>query len=338
MEEQKIPQTPIAPIENQPKPEIKSSSFPKWLTVISVVLFLIIAATAGAYFLNKNSDKPIIRRIPSSAEIILSPTPVDETMNWNNKEIFSFKKVGNSLIVENGKTYKIKVARENPFRPNETVYFVDNYIGFILLTDYATKTVRLIKIQNLPNDANSSETFDKMSYFLNADTLVLGGIFGEGTDCGSGFYEDYLLVDLQGSTPQKKITLDHSESGFTTENTQGELGNVEYAGDIYKCRRECWDQTNSFSYEGEKIFSYSTTCSDNQKEAALTFSSGEKELLNKTYPMPAGEKLLLSNKFFDFPIRKNIQLFFQEKTLQLTLENVQYQFDYASKKLIPVKQ
>ena len=337
MEEKDTPQSPVVPIEIQPKAKIKPPSFPKQ-SLIMVLLFLIIIVFVGTYFLNKNSNKPVSRRIPSSAKIVPSPTPVNKTMDWNNKDGFSFKKVGNNLIVGNGNTYNIKLARENPFRPNETVYFVDNYIGFVLKTDNATKVVRFIKIQNLPNGADSVEIFDKMSYFIDANTLALGGLFGEGNGCGSGFYEDYLLVDLQGSTPQKKIHLEHSESGFTTENTQGELGNVEDAGDIYKCRKECWDQTNSFSFEGQKIFSYSTTCSDNQKEATLTFSSGEKELLNKTYPIPVGEKLLLSTNFFDFPIHKNIQLFFQNKILQLTLENVQYQFDYASKKLIPVKQ
>lgn len=62
MEKQNIPQMPIVPTENQPKPEIKPSSSRKWLIII---LFLVIVSAAGIYFLGKTSNNPVSKLIPS---------------------------------------------------------------------------------------------------------------------------------------------------------------------------------------------------------------------------------------------------------------------------------
>ncbi|MFH1833365.1 MAG: hypothetical protein ABH816_04385 [Candidatus Levyibacteriota bacterium] len=58
MEEQNIPQPPISPIENQPKPETKSLLSPKWILII-IVLLVIVILSAGVYLLGKSSNNSV---------------------------------------------------------------------------------------------------------------------------------------------------------------------------------------------------------------------------------------------------------------------------------------
>jgi len=93
MEEQNISQPPIALVETQPKPKIKSSSFPKWPFI--VILSAIILLSLGTYFADKILVKPFTKPTPSPITTVVSPTPIDETASWkmykNNEYGFRLK-------------------------------------------------------------------------------------------------------------------------------------------------------------------------------------------------------------------------------------------------------
>ena len=245
---------------------------------------------------------------------------------------FFFRKEGDRLIVENGKTYEITASKTNPFSSEQTIYFAGTRVGIMIVAE--GQTLRFLELQGVPNDVRTN--LDEMSYFADANTLVLGGKFGEGIGCASVVSEEYLVVDLRENVRQNQegFRFSSSTNGYLKEDTQGETETFESAGDTYVCRKECVDQARSVSsFKGEKILSYSVICSNTQKEATLTITSGGKEVLKNVYAVE--EQYLLREGFFDFPVRKNIQLLSDQNVLQFFLDGTTYQFDYATKALIP---
>ena len=243
----------------------------------------------------------------------------------SSSEDIYFQIEGNRLILSNGKAYEIRFGKNNPFRPNEMIYFVDNIVGFFLLANNETKTVRFI---NTPRGYN-----ENFVYFPDVDTVVLLDVFGEGLGCAFGVERSYFLYDLRNDIPKDEIEFFERGDSYPKENTRGEF-EIGYAPEEILCRKECADEEVAFIFNNEKIFSCLVVCSDDQKEATLIFSSGEKELFKKVYSMPKEGKFLLRSKnFFEFTPEENVKLFLQKKILHFLFEGKIYQFDYNTKRL-----
>lgn len=94
MEEQNIPQVPIAPIENQPKPKIKSFLSYKW-TLIAIFLVLILSLFTGIYISNTHNGKAakinnvISKMTPIPTVALSTPTPTEVTDQWKTYDYSS---------------------------------------------------------------------------------------------------------------------------------------------------------------------------------------------------------------------------------------------------------
>lgn len=249
------------------------------------------------------------------------------------KGVFSFRKEGDRLIVENGKIYKINASKANPFDPEQTIYFADNVVSMMIVTE--GQTLRFVELQGAPEDVRTY--LDELSYFADVNTLVLGGKFGEGLACTFFLSEQYLVVDLRENAQQnqKSFGFSSSATGDAKKDTKGEIQTFESAGDTFMCRKECLDESHSFLFNSKKVFAYFTTCSNDQKETTLAFSSQGKELFKNTYLVK--DQYLLRENFFEFPIRKNITMFSELEKLQFTLDGLTYQFDFTANELAPIK-
>lgn len=139
MRDQNTPQSPIVPSENQPEPEIESSSFPKWQIII--ILLVIATLPVGGYFLGKISNNSVPKQT-SSPSAKISPTPAAYlTANWK-----TFKKINYDFEVKYPPNYTISDKRN----PDAKTSLQSDYssIVFRSLTNPALENTKEIIINN----------------------------------------------------------------------------------------------------------------------------------------------------------------------------------------------